>query len=131
MSIVEGECGIGDVETIDTYREMFLPLMRERCPADAKNAIGCTSFLYLTGLLLLLSVLSLLFITLWAAVITIKYYSMQREMLSGRGQPLKNSPSMESVKKKKNKSQAFTKPSPLKIELRPLTNGNKNYALVV
>lgn len=127
MSIIEGECGIGDVNTIETYREMVVPLMRERCPADQKDSIGCSNFYHIIRFLLVIFIFGMFFITTWATVITLKYYRIRKQLQNSRGHLLKNLSSVE----KKKMAQDFTKPSTLQVELRPLTNGIKNHALIV
>lgn len=126
MGVIERECGSAAVGSIDTYREMVVPLMRERCPADKQDAIGCNTFYHLARLILVLLLLLVLLITIWAVVVTVRYKRLRRQIKTDRKKEVKSS-SGKFIEVPKSKSRpSFTKPTSLQLELRPLTNGHKN-----
>ena len=112
VAFVEAQCGADSVLSMETYRDMVIPMMRERCPGNRPGSIGCAPLYY--GFILLTIASTLIWV--WAVVVTVAFV-VKWHRLRRRGQPLMGTT-------KQAKAYAGTK---MQIELRPLTNGKPSH----
>jgi hypothetical protein len=73
---VEGSCGEETANKMEISREMLIPLMRERCPGNAHNALGCRLLFHLA----LLSCLFWCCVLVWTSVVTLKWLRLRKQL---------------------------------------------------
>ena len=103
MYFIEAECGSESVDTLESYRDILIPMMRERCPGHRHGSIGCKALHHF----LLLTMVVLMFAWVWAVGITVAWYRLRKQ----------NQHVSQKEKKKTYPGKS------MHLELRPLTNG--------
>jgi len=102
MSKVERTCGTDVVVQMEMSTDMMSPLMRERCPGNAHNSLGCKVFLHTILLFIVLWVVFLI----WSLIATFNWLRVRKQLFAI----------------KTAKSNAKLSPDSVKVELQPLTN---------
>lgn len=78
MYFIEKHCGIEAVDTMETYRDMVIPLMRERCPGNQNDSVGCT-IIQLSFILLFLSFFLIIVWTVAATIIVLRLWKQTQQ----------------------------------------------------
>ena len=78
MYFVELQCGKDDVETLENYRDMFMPMMRDRCPGETNGSIGCKAAQAIVISLIVAGFLA----GIWAIAITFAWYRLRKRFIA-------------------------------------------------